>query len=891
MTDIGGFQRLAHGLEAAARAYLADRNESRLEQVRAIRNEIAGKLLADQNISREPALAATLQSIAVSCVNSGVRSVPRNADEQDLMARALASARATPAEEQGAVALPALLMAWHACELTFMPDLASVPVSLLPAWLTFLFERPNIFVNHGDAVEFARYLGPLCAQVRDYLTANPKHAGDVAAAFNASTAFAQSNFNELNLRDTLRSRAAIIELLLERSGATLDQLRVLRTVRSRPRLGFVAAAVVDGSESAFLAAHMHRLDRQKYDVRLYTLTEPSGRLGALCQAAADSCIRLPGNVRDAVARLRLDDLDLAIFANNLTYLNQSVTQIAAHRVARLQAANIASPVTTGLRNMDAMLSGEFNETGESPEHYTESLVCLSGALNCYPFQYVVEGLPAVEPISRAQLGIPDDAILFLSTANFFKLLPEVTALWFSILRRVPNSSLALMPFGPNWASEYPVDVFSARLARQTEDAGVSSQRLHLLPAVPTIAHLHRVVQTADVYLDSFPFSGACSIYDAMEVGIPTVARSGSVCRSRHSKAILEEAGLADWVCADDAAYLERAVELGTDAQKRQDARARLAQARETGLPLTDTAAYAHKLELALDRIFADWNRKIGQVPAPDQLTEQIERLSIEAGGRLPSFTDLDLIQSIALPYLRVGGSRRMIDVGACFGAMAKPFLEEGWRVVLFEPDPRCRQQLAALLAAHPARVQVEAAAVIPHPNPPPQAGEGRERAMTAFHLGSVPGRSGLSTSPHAADMATINVRAIRLADYLVAKGFLDVDFIKIDASGHGLGVIKGLEFTKIAPRLVMVEFDVQFVRQDRDAIDAVLVRMRGLGYRACVVCLDGSERTTLLAIGVDRVPVLPSDARLFGNILFLRNDDRDFLPILLDWLEHACKWR
>src|SRR5262249_37305518 len=152
---------------------------------------------------------------------------------------------------------------------------------------------------------------------------------------------------------------------------------------------------------------------------------------------------------------------------------------------------------------------------------------------------------------------------------------------------------------------------------------------------------------------------------------------------------------------------------GADEGKRREARAHLAQAREAGFPLIDTGAYAAKLASALDGMLADWNRKVGQALAPDQLVEQIERRSIEVGERTPSFTDRDVILSIALPYLRTGGSRRMIDVGAYLGAMAKPFLEEGWRAVMFEPDPRCRQQLAALLAAHPGRAQIEAAAVTP----------------------------------------------------------------------------------------------------------------------------------------------------------------------------------
>jgi FkbM family methyltransferase len=588
-------------------------------------------------------------------------------------------------------------------------------------------------------------------------------------------------------------------------------------------------------------------------------------------------------------RLRLDDLDMVLFSTNLSCLNQLLIQVATHRVARIQVGTIASPVTTGLRNMDVMLSGEFNETADSPNQYTESLICLPGALNCYPFQYVVEGLPPVQPMSRAELGIRDDVTLFMSTSNYFKLLPEVTEHWLKILQCVPGSSLALMPFGPNWSSDYPTDLFSTRLTRQVADAGLSVDRIHVLPPAATIAHLHRVLQLADVYLDSFPFSGACSIFDALEVGLPIVARLGSVCRSRHSKAILEEMGLVDWVATDDEAYLRRAVELGSSAAKRQDARERLARARKACFPLTDTASYAAKLTAVFDRMFIDWNRNVAQTraQAPGVLAERITELSVTLGERMSSFADLDLVASILLPYLRTGGSRRMIDVGACIGAVAKPFLEEGWQAVMFEPDPRCRQQLAALAAAHAGRARVEAAAVAVE-----------RGATTSFHLASLPGLSGLSTSPYAADVATIDVPTVNLAAYMAANGLLDADFIKIDVEGHDFTVLRALDFASIAPRLVMVEFGDQFADQDRDALDRLLRHMRDAGYRACVVCLHALGRfelhqwqTRLRAIGVDSVPVLPAGARLFGNIVFFRDDERDLLPSVLDWLEHLQRWR
>src|SRR5262249_10518768 len=188
---------------------------------------------------------------------------------------------------------------------------ASFPAAAQPAWIVLMLERPPMFMNKGDADRYAAYLGLLCARVIEYLRQGGAHSREMAALFMGGGAFIQNIFNELNLRETMRARAEIIELILERSGATVDQLRVLRPIRSRPRIGFVAVAAADNAESAFLSAHMDRLDRQKYEIRLYTFHEPTGRLGTLCRSAAETYVRLPANLAQAVTRLRLDDLDMA----------------------------------------------------------------------------------------------------------------------------------------------------------------------------------------------------------------------------------------------------------------------------------------------------------------------------------------------------------------------------------------------------------------------------------------------------------------------------------------------------------------------------------------------------------------------------------------------------
>src|SRR5207302_2359045 len=134
-----------------------------------------------------------------------------------------------------------------------------------------------------------------------------------------------------------RTRGAIIEHILERAGARVDELRALRPIKRRPRIGFISLAISDGTEAAALAAHMERLDRRRFEVKLYSVFAPAGKVGAVCRAAAETYVQLPEQLAAAVARLRCEDLDMALFCTNLTAVPHALTQIAAHRVAPIQA--------------------------------------------------------------------------------------------------------------------------------------------------------------------------------------------------------------------------------------------------------------------------------------------------------------------------------------------------------------------------------------------------------------------------------------------------------------------------------------------------------------------------------------------------------------------------
>ncbi|MEQ9448385.1 MAG: hypothetical protein RLN70_05675, partial [Rhodospirillaceae bacterium] len=166
---------------------------------------------------------------------------------------------------------------------------------------------------------------------------------------------------------------------------------------------------------------------------------------------------------------------------------------------------------------------------------------LAGSSNYYAFPG-----PRRDPetLTREHIGVPDAALLLVSGANYFKIGPDLVNAWARIMENVPAAHLLLYPFNPNWTTHYPYrDGFLRFIQERFAARGIGVDRLHVLEAQPSRAPILGVLKLADLYLDSFPYSGAVSMVDPLSVGCPSVVREGHEARCRQSAALLQDFGL------------------------------------------------------------------------------------------------------------------------------------------------------------------------------------------------------------------------------------------------------------------------------------------------------------------------------------------------------------
>lgn len=504
--------------------------------------------------------------------------------------------------------LLAVMLYRRADRLPLKYDRAQLPNWFANDYLKFMFTCPNLFQDIGEADNYYQFIQGWIDYVHKNIFANPDSQlwQNIALFFSQIANFIPLYFTTANLCDIYSKRAEIIEFSLKNRGCSIDCIFPARSQnRTKIRIGIINDHFTPQTETFATIPVFEHLNRNQFEIVLYALNTNGHQLEQYCQSRADKLVTLPKDFASQVQTIRADDLDILFFGTNLTAINKPLTSLAMHRLARVQTTSFCSPTTTGIRHMDYYIAGEFTVPDPAyREQYREQLATLEGSGFC--FKYATEAEVATVKPTRQSLGIDDQTTVFISGANFYKILPELRETWVKILAAVPNSILILYPFGPAWTRTYPATPFINNLNAVCAKYGVDRNRLRFVKQLPNRADVKEFLQLADVYLDSYPYAGATSLIDPLQVGLPTVVVEGNALRFRQGSAMLRELGIPDLIANDETSYIQLAVTLVTNPQLRQQKRQEIQQKMQSNPRCFDSVAYSGAIGKLFQELFGKW---------------------------------------------------------------------------------------------------------------------------------------------------------------------------------------------------------------------------------------------------------------------------------------------
>lgn len=348
----------------------------------------------------------------------------------------------------------------------------------------------------------------------------------------------------------------------------------------RIRIGFAGSYFRLHSVSKLFAGWIEGLDKAGFELFAYDL---AGRpAGATADYAPDDWARGQYDACDAVTSgLNGDDAWIEAIAKDrlhaLIYfelgMDPAAVRLACRRLAPVQCVTWGHPVTTGLPTMDYFLSSDLMEPAGAAAHYSEKLIRLPNLSIHY--RPLPQGRGFEEGrLSRAGMGLRDDALVFVCCQSLFKYRPQDDGLFIDIASRLPQAQFLFLG-----AAGLPrTELFRRRLAAAFAKAGLSFERQVVIaePVAPVL--FPSFLALGDVYLDSLSWSGGNTSLEAATAGLPIITAAGPLMRGRHTAAILRHLGLTDWVAAD-AAGLAALAERLADAKERAAFAALMAERR------------------------------------------------------------------------------------------------------------------------------------------------------------------------------------------------------------------------------------------------------------------------------------------------------------------------
>lgn len=376
------------------------------------------------------------------------------------------------------------------------------------------------------------------------------------------------------------------------------EVRLQRRVQDgRLRIGYLSADFCEHL-NAYLTHPLFRLhDRTQFEVLAYSIgpddhSEIRGRI----RDCADRFTDLRGvSDLDAARRINEDHVDVLVDLGG--YTQHCRPGIPASRPASVLVGYLGFPGTMGASWIDYRITDTSATPTQQGEFWKERLVFLPDTFYIYDR---FEHLPDVT-LSRGEYGLPEAGFVFCCFNNYYKIEPEIFAVWMEILKDVPSSVLWL-------AGRDPAAV--GNLRREAENRDVSGARLVFAPFEARERYRARF-RLADLFLDTPVFNAMTTACDALAVGLPLLTLAGSSFPSRVAASLLNAARFRDGITDSLEAYRERAVLWGRNPAKLQDLKTRLL-AEPLNTPLFDTEGRVRQLEKAYKEM---WRRyQAGLVP-------------------------------------------------------------------------------------------------------------------------------------------------------------------------------------------------------------------------------------------------------------------------------------
>ena len=285
--------------------------------------------------------------------------------------------------------------------------------------------------------------------------------------------------------------------------------------------------------------------------------------------------------QEIVNSIQNSNIDILIDLAGLWSANR--VSIFNTRICPLQISWLGYNNSTGLKEIDFILA-DVNTVKDEKKYYGTEIYKFSKIWNSHC------GLNYKRYFNELSIK-KNGYFTFGSLNNFMKVNEKVMDVWVNILKKVKNSKIILK------SSLY---VCEDVILKRFEKEGLINSIEILKKTKEESFHIN-VYDKIDLCLDTFPFNGVTTTFEALWKNVPVLTKKGYNFNSRCGESILKNAGLNNFIAINDEDYINKAVFYANNISKLENIRKELFD-RVLDTPLFDTKEFSNDFCLALNNM-------------------------------------------------------------------------------------------------------------------------------------------------------------------------------------------------------------------------------------------------------------------------------------------------
>ena len=355
------------------------------------------------------------------------------------------------------------------------------------------------------------------------------------------------------------------------------------------KIGFVAKDfAVNHSINYFLKNTIKYFDKDIFELYSFSLSSDNFLRGSSLELKNnfDKWFDLSSSKnKEIVNKIQDERIEILIDLMGLTHADR--IEIFNARCSPVQISWMAFLNTVGFPNLDYIIADKYLIKDDEEKLYSEKILKLSNIWSCHSgFKF-----------KREQTSSPfkkNKYITFGSFNNYLKLSDDVIKVWSNILSSVKNSKLILKS-SLNYNEKFVLKKFKKYGVQDSLEFYHRDNFLELEDHI-------KLYKKIDLALDTFPYNGVTTTFEALWSGVPVIAMKGHNMNSRAGESILINGNIQNFIALNQDDYIKKAIYFGNNLEKLDEERNKIF-VNILNSPLFDSEKFTSDLQDQICKIY------------------------------------------------------------------------------------------------------------------------------------------------------------------------------------------------------------------------------------------------------------------------------------------------